>query len=119
MGIWRLINMAIQDLRLPPPRFIRKVGVIVVLLAAAIPYTPSAFAADKKAPPSAAVTSRPEPMLSPEEFRKQKDWRDSIALVPHPKKGCFTAKYPLKEWQEVPCVPGPDYLMPPRAGNIP
>jgi hypothetical protein len=94
---------------------IRRLGLILVLLAAPTLPSPASFAADKKKPPSAAAASKTEPMLSPEEFRKQEDWRASIPSVPQPKKGCFTAKFPSKEWQEVPCVPGPDYPAPPRA----
>jgi len=90
-----------------------------VLFAAGIVLSPASFAADKKKPPVAAATAKTEPMLSPEEFRNQEEWRTSIALAPPPKKGCFTAKFPSKEWQEVPCVPGPDYPMPPRGGIVP
>jgi hypothetical protein len=97
---------------------IRRLGLISVFLATAtLPWSAS-FAAGKNKPPSVAA-SKAEPMLSPEEFRKQEDWRASILLVPQPKKGCFTAKFPSKEWKEVPCVPGPDYPMPPRGGIVP
>src|ERR1051326_911063 len=30
-------------------------------------------------------------------------WHKSMARVPLPKKGCFTASYPSTTWQEVPC----------------
>ena len=98
---------------------IRRLGLILVLLAAATLPSPASFAAEQKKPPSAAAASKTEPMLSPEEFRKQEDWRASIALVPRPKKGCFTAKFPSLEWQEIPCVNGPEYPMPPRSGIVP
>jgi hypothetical protein len=58
-------------------------------------------------------------MLSPEEYRRQEDWRASMSSTRPPRKGCFTAKFPSKEWQEVPCVPSPDHPMAPRGGVIP
>ena len=98
---------------------IRGLELILLMLAAVILSSPPSFAADKAKPLSAAAAIKSEPMLSAEDFRKQEDWRNSIALVPQPKKGCYTAKFPSKEWQEVPCVPGPDYPMPPRTGIVP
>ena len=97
---------------------ITRLGLILMLSAAPLLSTAS-FAVDNEKPSSEAATNKSEPMLSAEEFRKQEDWRNSIALVPQPKKGCFTAKFPSKEWQEIPCVPGPDYPMPPRRGIVP
>ncbi len=79
----------------------------------------NAFAASKAKPAAAVETAKVEPMLSPEEFRKQQDWRTAIAAVPQPKKGCFTTKYPSLEWQEIPCVDGPKYPMPPKSGIVP
>ena len=97
---------------------ISRLGLILMLSAGPLLSTGS-LAADNEKPSSEAATNKSEPMLSAEEFRKQEDWRNSIALVPQPKKGCFTAKFPSKEWQEIPCVPGPDYPMPPRKGIVP
>jgi hypothetical protein len=97
---------------------ISRLGLILMLSAGPLSSTAS-FAADNEKPSSEAATNKSEPMLSAEDFRKQKDWRNSIALVPQPKKGCFTAKFPSKEWQEIPCVSGPDYPMPPRKGIVP
>src|SRR3984893_13780445 len=93
---------------------ISRLGLILMLSAGSLSSTAS-FAADNEKPSSEAPTNKSEPMLSAEDFRKQEEWRNSIALVPQPKKGCFTAKFPSKEWQEIPCVPGPDYPMPPRS----
>ena len=97
---------------------ISRLGLILMLSAGSLSSTAS-FAADNEKPSSEAATNKSEPMLSAEDFRKQEEWRNSIALVPQPKKGCFTAKFPSKEWQEIPCVPGPDYPMPPRKGVVP
>ncbi len=98
---------------------IGRLGLISVFLATAILPWSASSAAEKKRPQSAAAASKAEPMLSPEEFRRQEDWRAFMSSVPPPKKGCFTAKFPSKEWQEVPCVPGPAYPMPPRGGIVP
>ena len=46
-------------------------------------------------------------------------WRIDIAQIPQPKKGCFTATYPSKEWREVPCTSTPPYPQPPRRGPRP
>jgi hypothetical protein len=51
--------------------------------------------------------------LSPEESRLREEWRGSMAQVPLPKKGCFTASYPSKEWQPVACTTTPNYPMSP------
>ena len=95
-----------------------RLGLLLMLSAGPLSSTVS-FAADNAKPSSEAAINKSEPMLSAEDFRKQEDWRNSIALVPQPKKGCFTARFPSKEWQEIPCVPGPDYPMPPRKGIVP
>jgi len=72
---------------------ISRLGLIIMLSAAPLSSTAS-FAADNEKPSSEAATNKSEPMLSAEDFRNQEDWRNSIALVPQPKKGCFTAKFP-------------------------
>ena len=101
------------------------IATVLALIMAALLVTSTSFAADKakpKAKPAAAAATavdKPEPVLSAEEFRQQADWRAKILAVPQPKKGCFTAKFPSLEWQEIPCVAGPNYPMPPRSGIIP
>src|SRR5690348_11693685 len=68
------------------------------------------------APPRSTADNHSPGRLTPEEFKRQEEWRSNIAKKPQPKKGCFTTKYPSLEWQEIPCVNGPDYPMPPRIG---
>jgi hypothetical protein len=46
-------------------------------------------------------------------------WRASMAKVPVPKQGCFTAAYPKTEWQEIPCTKAPVRPYPPAAGVRP
>ena len=72
------------------------------------------------AQPTAAPAPAPEnQQLSPEESKLREDWRISMAQVPLPKKGCFEATYPNKEWREVQCTSAPPYPMPPRRGPRP
>lgn len=98
---------------------IRRSRLILVLLAATTLSSLPSYAADKAKSHSAATATNIEPMLSAEEFQQQADWRTSIAFVRTPKKGCFTAKFPSKEWKEVRCAPGPAYLMTPQGGIVP
>jgi hypothetical protein len=69
---------------------------------------------------NAAVAAPPEvpaskqPAMSREEQRQFDAWRKSMARIPLPKKGCFTASYPGKEWHEVPCIAAP----PPRPYTV-
>jgi len=90
----------------------------VALLLVLIPLANPANAAKKPKPRPAAAT-KTAPPLSSEEFKRQEEWRNAITAKPQPKKGCFTAKFPSLEWQEIPCVNGPDYPMPPRSGIVP
>ena len=101
-----------------PLKTIRRLGATCLMLAASALIATSVLAAEKSKPPAAVADQKTEPMLSADEFRKQETWRNEIAKVPQPKKGCFTAKFPAKEWQEVPCVATPDYPMPPRSGIV-
>jgi hypothetical protein len=83
-----------------------------------MPLANPASAATKAKPRPAAATNATPP-LSTEEFKRQEEWRNTITTKPQPKKGCFTAKFPSLEWQEIPCVNGPKYPMPPRSGIVP
>src|SRR3978361_967427 len=70
-------------------------------------------------PVAATAPKGTERALPAEEFRKQKEWRDSMSRIPQPKKGGFTAKSPALEWQENPCTKAPDLPYPPARGNRP
>jgi hypothetical protein len=82
-----------------------------------MPLPNSASAAKAKSQPAGATNASPP--LTTEEFKRQQEWRDAIAKKPQPKKGCFTAKFPSLEWQEIPCVNGPKHPMLPRSGIVP
>jgi hypothetical protein len=56
---------------------------------------------------------------STEQARLLEAWRISMAQIPLPKKGCFEASYPSKEWREVPSTKAPPYPMVPRRGPKP
>jgi hypothetical protein len=43
------------------------------------------------------------------EEKAKEEWQKQISKVPVPKKGCFTANYPDKQWKEVPCGPPSKY----------
>ena len=71
---------------------------------------------------TSAQTPAANQRLTPEELRLRQDWHLSMAQIPLPKKGCFQARYPNKEWREVTCVPTPNYPLlpaPPRHGPRP
>src|SRR5436853_5709686 len=66
------------------------------------------------------VFSQPRPQpLQPEQIRQRQAWHIEMAKIPLPKKGCFQASYPNKQWIEVPCKPARPYPMPPRRGPRP
>lgn len=54
--------------------------------------------------PAAAQTQEPSAQGANREA-----WRKSMVRVRLPKKGCFKAAYPNKEWQEVACLPSSPY----------
>ena len=54
--------------------------------------------------------------LSPLE-RDKRLFNDYIVRVPLPKGGCFTAQYPNRAWQEVPCVIPPNQPYPHATGT--
>ena len=59
------------------------------------------------APGKSPAPPRPSPTTSERDFQK------AMTQVPLPKKGCFKATYPTREWQEIPCTTAPTYPMPP------
>ncbi len=46
-------------------------------------------------------------------------WRKSMVQAPRPKKGCFVATYPEKQWREVQCGTPPNRPYAPRKGIRP
>ncbi len=91
---------------------------LLSLLLAAGLLAPVGIAAATKST-TRATAGHTAPLLSAQEYRRQQDWRTAIGLAKQPRKGCFIAAFPSREWREVPCVPTPDYPMPPRAGIVP
>lgn len=65
----------------------------------------SSAAQPAKSSAKASTTSRRAAL----EEKARKEWQKQIAKVPVPKKGCFTANYPDKQWKEVPCGPPSKY----------
>ncbi len=99
-------------------RTIHWLGVMLMILTATALFASPASAAEGRKR-AAVAAARPVPMLSATAFRQQQEWRKTIATVPKPSKGCFTAKYPSTKWKAVPCVASPNYPMPPRTGIVP
>jgi hypothetical protein len=53
---------------------------------------------------SSTASAQPaQPNAPAPAFDSQDAWRDFMAQVPKPQKGCFTAAYPDITWHEVPC----------------
>jgi hypothetical protein len=93
-------------------------ALVLILAAAAMAFmaaSPRAVAQQATAPTSQAAAAQ----LSPEELRLRKEWQEAISKVPIPKKGCFSASYPEKEWKEVPCGQPSKYPNPPARGPRP
>jgi hypothetical protein len=65
---------------------------------------PSSEASDKASTKASAPARR-----AASEEKALKEWQKQIAKIPVPKKGCFTATFPAKQWQEVPCGPPSKY----------
>jgi hypothetical protein len=96
------------------------VGCLTTVCAHAAPagamqnLTPNAAAAN-----SAAVVQKAPERLSPEELKKREPWRKAMLAIPLPKKGCFTAAYPNRQWREIPCRPStPHRPTFPHAGGM-
>ena len=94
-------------------RVTRVLGIIVVATLSGLGSS-RGLAAEPEAPaskePAPAAAAPAEIRPAPAEL---KAWRKSMAKVPVPKKGCFTATYPKTEWQQVPCVTPPNRPYPP------
>jgi hypothetical protein len=54
---------------------------------------------------------------SSEEAANREAWRKSMAQHPLPKKGCFKASYPNREWKEVACQAPSKFPNPPQRGG--
>jgi len=94
------------------------VAVVGLMAGFASPHAAAAQATPSEAPKSSApkaATKKP----SAEELKRRQEWSKSMEQVPLPKKGCFEAAYPKKEWKEVPCKKAPDIPMTPRTGPRP
>jgi hypothetical protein len=66
------------------------------------------------APTAVPATVEPSPTEVAATEQQSAEWSISMAQIPRPKTGCFTATYPKTEWQDVPCTTAPPYPQPPR-----
>jgi len=94
------------------------VALILILSAAAMAFLAASPRAGAQ-PPTTPTTQTAAAPLSAEELRLRKEWQEAISKVPVPKKGCFSASYPEKEWKEVPCGVPSKYPNPPASGPRP
>ncbi len=78
-----------------------------ILLSGLLPYRAGAAPANP-----GTTTPVGEQRLSPEETKARQDWHESMKHLPPPKKGCFQATYPDKQWHELQCIKPP-----PNPGN--
>ncbi|HEX9110712.1 MAG TPA: hypothetical protein VF845_04490 [Terriglobales bacterium] len=59
-----------------------------------------------------------EATQAPAKSEVREAWRKDMVRTPLPKKGCFKASYPNKEWHEVPCSTAKPFPLRPQAkGN--
>jgi len=79
--------------------------VTVALLVILLPVFLSSFAGAAEPPAQAPAKASAKSRSAVREEQARKEWQKQIAKIPVPKKGCFTATYPAKEWKEVPCGP--------------
>jgi hypothetical protein len=92
----------------------------VCLLSCFVPVmTSSAETANKTTAPENKTTPTEKSKGKSSEARLRAQWQKDIARLPVPKKGCFTASYPSKQWKEVPCVAAPTRPFLPAQGTRP
>ena len=67
---------------------------------------------------SCAIAAQPEPLATSAQPSAEslQAWRKSMAAIPRPTTGCFTASYPDTQWREVPCTTPPDRPYLPKSG---
>src|SRR5271167_4651274 len=94
-------------------RFLRMVAA-ASLLSGLLPVHVGAAVPEPK-----AIPAPPTEALSADEMKARRDWHESMKQVPPPKKGCFQASYPDKQWKEVQCTTPPPYPGMPRHGARP
>jgi len=68
---------------------------------------------------AACTPGKPPTPAGPSPTTSERDFQKEMTQVPLPKKGCFKATYPTREWHEVPCTTAPTYPMPPHNGLRP
>ena len=67
----------------------------------------------------ACAPGKPPAPPGPSPTTSERDFQKAMTQVPLPKKGCFEATYPTREWHEVPCTTAPTYPMSPDNGPRP
>jgi hypothetical protein len=76
----------------------------MVVLCAVLVGTSRASAAPTPEPQARQAAQDTIRAKQPEKIAAREDWRKAMKQVAKPKKGCFTATYPNRQWREVACV---------------
>src|SRR5438046_4870468 len=79
--------------------------IAIALLFMLLPVLLSSFASAAEQSTKSSAKSQ----SAAREEKARKEWQKQIAKMPVPKKGCYTATYPDKQWKEVPCGPPSKY----------
>jgi len=90
---------------------------MVACLAVGLLCPASLMAADAETPNPKASTKAPAPPRKVEIAKTREAWSKSMARLPQPKEGCYTAEFPRVEWKEVACGEAPKYPMIPARGK--
>lgn len=73
---------------------------------------------DADKPQDKPETAGPQSNVPPAKSEVREAWRKSMVRTPLPKKGCFQASYPDKEWREVACSTAKPFPPQPHAKGI-
>lgn len=99
-------------------------GLASLAALAVVPATATASPTPRN-PVTAHVTNQngkaptPPPTPPPTPTTSERDFQKAMTKVPLPKKGCFKATNPKREWQQIPCTSAPPYPAQPRNGPPP
>jgi hypothetical protein len=96
-----------------------RVGVLLIAsLLFGLALCANPFQLVAQAPPQPAPRAQKDSApqgTAPTKDAQREVWRKAMVGIPLPRKGCFKASYPNKEWQEVPCSKAPLLTFPPQS----
>jgi hypothetical protein len=93
---------------------------MLFLALVAVASVPTVLSSPRGASAQTQATSPPSgENLSPEEAKRRDEWRTFMAQKSLPRKGCFSAAYPSREWNATRCTAAPKIPMTPKRGTRP